>query len=260
MRQGLCNSSGELGKNLSLHPSAGMGGVMPERVRQPKQMPQGWYIGEFLRQNLLITAAQSDENFSALMFPYFGRRLMNVLDGFDNVVTFGVLLRDAAQQGRVLRDAYGHALLQYTPTKQDVETLHMGMVRTCELLLAAGATALYPAVMGVPPIETPADFERFKHMTPSASRMMGLSYHPLGTARIGRDPKTSVVGLDHQAHDLPGLWIVDGSTVPGPPGINPQITIMAMATRASAHVADALGRPITAGTTRDVETGYAAFS
>ena len=55
------------------------------------------------------------------------------------------------------------------------------------------------------------------------------------------DPKTSVVGIDHQSHDVAGLYIVDGSTVPGPPGVNPQLTIMAMATRAAERIAERLG-------------------
>jgi choline dehydrogenase-like flavoprotein len=54
---------------------------------------------------------------------------------------------------------------------------------------------------------------------------------------MGRDPKTSVVNLDHEAHDLPGLYVVDGSSVPGPPGVNPQLTIMALAARAAERIA-----------------------
>jgi choline dehydrogenase-like flavoprotein len=58
---------------------------------------------------------------------------------------------------------------------------------------------------------------------------------------MGRDPKTSVVGLDHETHDVPGLYIVDGSTVAGPLGVNPQLTIMAVATRAGERIAERLG-------------------
>ncbi len=54
---------------------------------------------------------------------------------------------------------------------------------------------------------------------------------------MGRDPKTSVLDLDHQTHDVRGLYVVDGSSVPGPPGVNPQMTIMALATRAAAGIA-----------------------
>jgi len=50
-----------------------------------------------------------------------------------------------------------------------------------------------------------------------------------------------VVGLDHETHDVPGLFVVDASTVPGPLGVNPQITIMAMANRAAEKIAEKIG-------------------
>ena len=58
---------------------------------------------------------------------------------------------------------------------------------------------------------------------------------------MGRDPKTSVVDLDHAVHDVPGLYVVDASTVRGPIGVNPQMTIMAMATRAAGRISERLG-------------------
>ena len=57
---------------------------------------------------------------------------------------------------------------------------------------------------------------------------------------MGKDPKRSVVGLDHQAHDTGGLFIVDGSTVPSALGVNPQLTIMAMAVRAADAIHETL--------------------
>jgi choline dehydrogenase-like flavoprotein len=63
------------------------------------------------------------------------------------------------------------------------------------------------------------------------------AYHPLGTARMGTDPASSVVGQDHQVHGTEGLYVVDGSAVPSSLGVNPQITIMAMATRAAEKIA-----------------------
>jgi choline dehydrogenase-like flavoprotein len=57
---------------------------------------------------------------------------------------------------------------------------------------------------------------------------------------MGRNPRTSVVDLSHEVHDVRGLYVVDGSTVPGPLGVNPQLTIMAMATRAAVKIDERL--------------------
>ena len=114
--------------------------------------------------------------------------------------------------------------------------------------LAAGARALLPAVLPGQTIATDRDWERFVRTPLTPSQLLLTSYHPLGTCRMSPDPSAGVVDLDHAAHDLPGLFIVDGSTVPGPPSVNPQITIMALATRAAERIAARLpGGPPAAG-------------
>jgi len=50
-----------------------------------------------------------------------------------------------------------------------------------------------------------------------------------------------VVDLSHESHDIQSLFIVDGSAIPGPPAVNPQITIMAFAHRAAGKIAERLG-------------------
>lgn len=241
LERGLCNSSGQVGRNLSVHPSAGFSALMNEEIRGRFYMPQGWHVSEFMKEGILITSAQADENFSGVMLPYWGKRLMRVLEGFDRMVSFGVIIRDRHRQGRLFAKKYDHTLIKYMLKPEDVELAHRGLVVAGELCRAAGAKACYPAIMGVPPCDTDADWERFKRMQVAPNQTMFVAYHPLGTCQMGRDPKTSVVGLEHETHDVRGLYIVDGSTVPGPPGVNPQVTIMAMATRAAVHIADTLG-------------------
>lgn len=241
LQRGLCNSSGEVGKNLTLHPSGGFSALYDDAIRPQAHIPQGYCIDHFLREGLLISAAQADHNFCAVVFPYVGRTLTHVLERYDHVASFGVVVRDDRPVGRVRRDVGGHAVVTYEMPTGDVAKMHRGMVELGEICLAGGARELYPAIVGGAPITTAAEWEAFKRTAVEASRLMLTSYHPLGTCRMGRDPRTSVVGLDHQAHDLPGLYLVDGSTVPGAPGVNPQITIMAMATRASERIAVALG-------------------
>jgi choline dehydrogenase-like flavoprotein len=71
-------------------------------------------------------------------------------------------------------------------------------------------------------------------------RDTGLSpifgWHLMGTARMGVDPASSVVGPDHRAHDVPNLFIVDASSMPTGGGVNPTNTIQAMSLRAADEI------------------------
>jgi choline dehydrogenase-like flavoprotein len=57
------------------------------------------------------------------------------------------------------------------------------------------------------------------------------THHILGTARMGTDPASSVVGHDCRSHDVPNLWICDGSVWPTVGAVNPSLTIEALALR-----------------------------
>jgi cholesterol oxidase len=60
--------------------------------------------------------------------------------------------------------------------------------------------------------------------------------HILGGCPIGRDADEGVVGLDCQAHNYPGLYVVDGSIVPANPGVNPSLTITALGEYAMSQI------------------------
>jgi choline dehydrogenase-like flavoprotein len=60
----------------------------------------------------------------------------------------------------------------------------------------------------------------------------GLAIHEMGTARMGRDPKTSVLNAHNQAHDLKNLFITDGACMVSSSCVNPSLTYMALTARA----------------------------
>ncbi len=240
LRQGIANRSGQVGRNLTLHPSGGLAAQFDEEVRGADHVPQGYMVDEFLREGMLLLGALPDRNVAAVTMPLTGRALMDALDALPHLAAMGTLVADETANGRVRLTPGGGSAITYNLTREDVRRLHLAMVHTGEMFLAAGAKRLYPVMLTMPVVERDG-FDRFRRHQPSASELPALSYHPLGTCKMGVDPKTSVVGPDHQTHDVPGLFIVDGSTVPGPLGVNPQITIMAMATRAAHRIADILG-------------------
>ena len=64
-----------------------------------------------------------------------------------------------------------------------------------------------------------------------------FSVHLLGTCRMGNDPATSVVDKYHRSHDIPNLFICDGSSLVTSGRGQPTMTIQALAFRAGEHIA-----------------------
>lgn len=77
-----------------------------------------------------------------------------------------------------------------------------------------------------------------------------LTVHPLGGARCGKDSRDSVVNLQGEVHDHPGLFVVDASALPAAPGSPPSMTIAAW----SAHVCDGLQAPARGNSRRHTVT------
>ena len=71
-------------------------------------------------------------------------------------------------------------------------------------------------------------------LRPGDLKLMG--FHPLGTARAHEDPARGVLDARLAVHGVRGVHVADGAAVPGPLGVNPQITIMALATRLAHHL------------------------
>jgi choline dehydrogenase-like flavoprotein len=239
LRQGICNGSGQVGRNLSLHPATSFAALFDEPINAHEAIPQTIYCDEFLRDGIVHNGASTPLSLTSLLIPMTGRRLMDALGRFDHIANLGVMIKDETR-GRVRLGPGGAPLVTYWLTRGEVAKLHRGLVNAAEIFAAAGAKELYPLLGRFVVLDGATGVRELRRMHIPAWDFLLTSFHPLGTSRMGRDPKRSVVGFDHQAHELPGLYIVDGSTVPGPPIVNPQITIMAMADRAAGLIADAI--------------------
>jgi choline dehydrogenase-like flavoprotein len=67
----------------------------------------------------------------------------------------------------------------------------------------------------------------------------GLGIHEMGTARMGRDPKTSVLNAHNQLHECKNVFITDGAAMTSAACVNPSLTYMALTARAAAYAAEA---------------------
>lgn len=69
---------------------------------------------------------------------------------------------------------------------------------------------------------------------------IGLGIHEMGTARMGRDPKTSVLNGNNQVHAVPNIYVTDGAFMTSSACQNPSLTYMAFSARAANHAVDSL--------------------
>jgi hypothetical protein len=236
---GVGGSSGQLGRNLSIHPALGVMAMFDEKLDGGSAIPQGYAIEQFHDEGILFEGAFAPLDLAAMSMTMIGPRFVEMLERYDRLACFGVMIEDVSR-GRVRRGAGGRPLITYSLVDHDVARLKRAVEILGRVYFAAGASTVFPLVHGFDELSSPADLDRLRRAKLKARDFEITAYHPLGTARMGRDPSKSVVGPDHQVHDTPGLYIADGSVVPSSPAVNPQVTIMAMATRAAGEIAKGL--------------------
>jgi choline dehydrogenase-like flavoprotein len=106
-----------------------------------------------------------------------------------------------------------------------------------ELYFAAGAREFYPVVHGFPVARS---VEELHKLDPAKVRPRDLklsAYHPMGTARMGEDPRRAVVDSYGRSFACEGLYVCDASLLPSSTAVNPQLTIMATAHRIGRRLA-----------------------
>src|SRR5205823_14729933 len=104
-----------------------------------------------------------------------------------------------------------------------------GCADIASLHLAAGARAAYTLHHGELTWRRGEDSAAFLTAVARTRPSTPFSAHQMGSCRLGSDPAASVADPDGQLRDVRGVWIGDASALPTAPGVNPMITIMAMA-------------------------------
>jgi len=230
---GLANSSGELGHNLmDHHMGAGASGAMPgHEDKMPfGNRPNGIYIPRFrnvkTKQKDFLRGygyqgGGSREGWSRGMhMSGFGADFKNSLKKPGQwrmgIGGFGECLPNHDNYIDVQKDkldAWGIPTIKINCAWGDNERAMSRdiAVQAAEMLAAAGAK----------------EISVFQEMSP-----MGLAIHEMGTARMGRDPKTSVLNEHNQAHDVKNLFLTDGACMVSNSCVNPSLTYMALTARA----------------------------
>jgi choline dehydrogenase-like flavoprotein len=227
-RSGLGGGSGALGRHLTVHPATAVWGMFDEPIDMSHGVPQSYYVDEFADEGFVFEGIAGPPDYLALASPLAGDALRELMLAHRHVAQCGLMVSDRSR-GRVA-SVLGRPVVRYDLGAHDAATFHTGLLRLVELMWAAGARRVILPVARLPELRDGVSAPlRDLDLEPRDLKLMG--FHPLGTARAHHDPARGVVDGDLAVHGVRGVHVADGAAVPGPLGVNPQITIMALATR-----------------------------
>ncbi|MEX2394697.1 MAG: GMC family oxidoreductase [Actinomycetota bacterium] len=236
-KTGLAGRSRQLGRNLRIHPALGVGGAYPEQIDAWRGTLQPYFVDElFDSHDVMLETTAPVPALAAAALPGIGHAATNMLPGMRHVASIGLYVSDTSS-GRVhVLPGAREPIITYKLNESDFRKLLVGMRLAAEIHLEAGAMAALLGLPGLPAITSKKDLDKITDGNWDPTMVRPTAFHPMGTARMG--PKgRGVVGHLGEHHDVANLFVADGSIFPTCVGVNPQVSIMAFATRTAEHIA-----------------------
>lgn len=239
LRSGLDNE--HLGRHLHLHPVSSICGVFDEEIRPWEGTMQAIYSDEFRQMtgNFGVKFETTALQPVIAMAPLPWRspqQFRSLMEQFVNTSAIGVLLRDR-HGGSVKIDSEGNPVSFYSLSEFDQAHLRKGFFNAAKILEAAGAKLIYSPHAKFCSYEPGkrGSLEAFAADMDRAGWKNGqlalFSFHIMGTARLGDSPRSSATNPDGETWEVRNLFVMDGSSFPSASGVNPMISIEAIAHR-----------------------------
>ncbi len=213
-----------LGRGLSIHPAISVAARFREPVVAWHGVLQSAGVEELHdERGILIEATSTPPGMGSMLTPGFGADLVRRIKGADHVAALGAMIADAPS-GRVFGS--GTPVVGYRLARHDGRRLVEALDAMARIMLAAGAEEVELG-SGTHPVRSPGEIgPALSGLKPKSMHL--AAFHPTGTAAAGGDPARHPVGPRGALRGVDGVWVADGSILPGCPGVNPQVSIMAL--------------------------------
>ena len=236
-RSGL--GGGGVGDWLRLHPTTAISGVYGHDILANTGIPLTAMCDEFIRWDgtdygFWIECPPMHPSFTAAALPGFGAEHAMRMKQFRRLGVMIALTRDGADprvsNGRVQVNRAGQTSISYRLGAEDQRRVRASLEAAARLHLAAGATEVFSMHADSVVVRSERDLAALTTASLAPNRIAMYSAHVNGTCRMGVDPRRSGATPEGERHGVRGLYISDGSLLPTSLGVNPQETIMAVAT------------------------------
>lgn len=226
---GVGRLSEQVGRNMTLHPAFRVMGRFDEPVHGWRGALQGAWSDAYEAQRITLTAMFLPAGVMAATLPGIGPGHAVNAKLVPYLGVFGGMVHDEGG-GTVHRAPGREPLVTYRMDPRDKAAVPILMREMAETWFEAGAREVVLPILGHEPV-TRDQLRTLDLESIPGARLECSSQHPLGTCRMGRSAEGSVIDARGQAWDLEELYLADGSVVPTSLGVNPQLTIMALALR-----------------------------
>ncbi len=242
LRSGIANSSGQVGRNLHLHPSVMVAGFWDEPIHAYRGIPQSYYVDEFIdlerepHTGYVLMPIAGFPVLTAVNTPGFGRKHFQQMRDFSKMGGLLVLLHDRSAGSVENGSSSARPHIEYALDPADRRQLGQGVRHCAQVLFAAGARRVVVPYLPEPVVLGPGDDLTSLRDEIDVGQAPIASTHPQSTCRMGGDPARAVVNDYGECFDVPGLFVADMSVFPTSLGAPPQITTAALADRTAHHI------------------------
>lgn len=234
-RSGGARGSRTIGRNLRIHPATRVLARFEEPLRSWEGVPQSYHVHEFEAEGIFLQGMVVPPGIHAATVPGFGHRHKERMAAYAEMASFGALINDTSS-GRIFATRSG-PVIWYWMNSTDARRILRAISLTARIFFAAGAREVYPGVRQQPVLRSMREAEELEHLRVRARDLEMMAFHPMGTVRMGADPARCAVAPSGELNGVRQLYVADASVLPTSTRVNPQITIMALATRIARGIA-----------------------
>jgi choline dehydrogenase-like flavoprotein len=244
LRSGL---RGRIGHDLHLHPGTAALGIFDDDVHIWEGTLQARYCAEFRQWDggygPIFETVPVHPGSGAVAVPWISaEHHRDKMAQYPSLGFVAVLPRDKTG-GRVRIGRDGNPRVEYKLRPDDEKRISDGVVQAARVMEAAGANEVYsmhPSFLSYRP-SAPGAYDRWadevRRFGFAGGRVTMFSYHQMSSCRMGTDPTRSAIDTDNQTHEVKDLYVMDASAFPNASGVNPMLSVYAIAHRAATRLA-----------------------
>jgi choline dehydrogenase-like flavoprotein len=218
-----------LGTLFRAHPGTGAFGVYDQIVDQNVGATQGWASTAFrVDPGLKLETLSLPPEMVAGRMPGGGTELVRRFREFRNLAMWVAAVR-AESTGTVKPNLFGAPVVRYVLDEKDMQKLRKGLSFVARMHFEMGAKSVICGVHGLPFKIGPDDIRLIDEGPLDPRAYVGILSHLFGGCPMSSDPRQGVVDGRGKVYGMEGLYVVDASAIPTNLGVNPQHTIMGLA-------------------------------